>query len=437
MADTFAFLKARFQRALLLGLGTPGLLVGCGPGEGIENDAGFVEVTCGNYGYPQLLAGLEPAEPFDYLERGQLGYMAVSYVNQEQVGELCGGASDRDACRTALRELPKQTSLMLGESGFLPSSNLIRVTRGDEVLMIASQDELRDFLGPIDTTSEAVLLASSAGYGATCSRSGARLAGTLGYAVQMFTHPGCDGRRRHLIYVSSDGAIEPIDSVTEEGIDHDCVVGRRPVGLVGRGRTGRSVGAYFARSAELEAASVPAFETLERELVAHGAPRSFALRARSARRDEVRHARDVAWLARSLGGKPCKPRVVPLTEVRSLEAIALENAVEGCVRETYGALVAQHQAARARLPVVRRLHARIAEDETRHAALAWDVARWVEARASVAERRHVRAALQNAVHELSESTREPVDHELVEVAGLPRPDAARVMLGALEQTLWV
>ena len=50
--------------------------------------------------------------------------------------------------------------------------------------------------------------------------------------------------------------------------------------------------------------------------------------------------------------------------------IARENAEEGCVRETFGALLAAHQAAYACDPEVREVMTRIAGDELRHAALA-------------------------------------------------------------------
>lgn len=106
------------------------------------------------------------------------------------------------------------------------------------------------------------------------------------------------------------------------------------------------------------------------------------------------------------------------------------------MRETYGALAAAHQALRARSPLVRGLYASIAEDETRHAARAWDIARWAEARVGAPARRRIRAATRDAVRSLHESTREPITAALAEFAGLPRPDAARLMLGALEQTLW-
>ena len=57
--------------------------------------------------------------------------------------------------------------------------------------------------------------------------------------------------------------------------------------------------------------------------------------------------------------------------------IALENAVEGCVREGYAAIVAALQARRAPAPAFRTTMAAIADDEAAHAQLAWDVDAWL------------------------------------------------------------
>src|SRR5262249_13201570 len=66
----------------------------------------------------------------------------------------------------------------------------------------------------------------------------------------------------------------------------------------------------------------------------------------------------------------------------SLEAIAEENAREGCVRETFGALVATFQAVHAVDPEIREVMKTIALEETEHAALAWDVDRWLSTKLS-------------------------------------------------------
>jgi hypothetical protein len=152
--------------------------------------------------------------------------------------------------------------------------------------------------------------------------------------------------------------------------------GRVPAGLEAAKIGARSaLGAYFASCARLEAASVIAFHRLREELEAEGAPRELLDGARSAERDEVRHTRAMARLARRHGGRYVRPRVAPVA-ARSFEAVAMENAVEGCARETFGALLATWQAAHLEDEEASRTLSVIAEDETRHAALSWAIARW-------------------------------------------------------------
>jgi hypothetical protein len=166
--------------------------------------------------------------------------------------------------------------------------------------------------------------------------------------------------------------------------------GRRPAGLARSKRRG------FAEQARLEAASVHAFARLACELEENGAPRGLIRSARRARRDEIRHARTMSRLAGI--GVP-NPRVAPFAK-RSLVRVARENAIEGCVRETFGALLATWQAERADDPAVRRAMRTIAKDETRHAALSWRVAAWADRKLDAKQRARVRAARDRAVREL-------------------------------------
>jgi hypothetical protein len=106
---------------------------------------------------------------------------------------------------------------------------------------------------------------------------------------------------------------------------------------------------------------------------------------------------------------------------------ALENAVEGCVRECFGALVATRQASSARDPRVARAMARIAVDETRHAALAWEIARWLGPRLEASERERVTRAMRGAIASLRcEVAATPSD--VATELGLPTgPDAERLV----------
>jgi hypothetical protein len=276
---------------------------------------------------------------------------------------------------------------------------------------------------------------ASQGYGVRCGRSGSRPVAD-GYEVQLFQYPGCDGRTRYLLHVDEAGNVTTLSSEVERDPDPNCVVGRRPGGLELCSLPEHDqLAAHFARSAELEAASVHAFETLVWELQAHGAPAALLARAVAAGRDEIRHAGAVARLARCYGGRARWPRVARAAAPRSLEAVALENAVEGCVRETYGALIAAHQACSASSRRVRALYARIARDETRHAALSLDVAAWALPQLSAAARTRVATASRRTLAALHASVEAPVAQPLITEAGLPQPELATALLDQLQRAL--
>jgi len=199
------------------------------------------------------------------------------------------------------------------------------------------------------------------------------------------------------------------------GVAHFCstyncsdacgATGRRPPGLwLPASTVAEDIGAQLARMAHLEAASVPAFAQLAAELEAHGAPSRLAAGARRALVDERRHASLVGDLARAFGGRALPVDVEPMP-LRSLAAIALDNAVEGCVRETMGAVLAAKQARLAPDRALGEALARIATDERRHANLAWAIDAWVRPRLSPAERDAVGRARAAAIDEMRPQAR--------------------------------
>jgi hypothetical protein len=105
--------------------------------------------------------------------------------------------------------------------------------------------------------------------------------------------------------------------------------------------------------------------------------------------------------------------------VRDIEVVARENAVEGCVRETYAALLACRQARAATDPAIRAAMTGIARDETRHAALAWAVDRWSQALLAPAARRRVREARHEALDRLVDARVAALPRDRQELAGLP------------------
>jgi len=212
--------------------------------------------------------------------------------------------------------------------------------------------------------------------------------------------------------------------------------GRRPANLGCEGETESidRIGAHLAEAAFLEAASIDAFDFLADELRAHGAPTTLVSSAKRAARDEIRHARTMDGLARRHGARAKTPRT-HRPESRSLEAIALENAVEGCVRETYGALLAMWQGETAGDRSVRLAMRRIGRDEARHSALAWEVARWAERKLDARARARVSVARRRAIDSLREELARSPDETTAKALGLPNATHALTLVDRLEALL--
>jgi len=190
------------------------------------------------------------------------------------------------------------------------------------------------------------------------------------------------------------------------------------------------VAAYLADGARLEGAAVLAFQALERELIAHGAPAHLVARARSAQRDEVRHHAAMSNLAARFGAQVPAVEVEAL-EVRTLIEFAVDNAVEGCVRETFGAAVAAYQGEWAGNRAVLRAMRSIAVDEAEHASLGWDIDAWVRTRLRSGELARLGNARQEALERLVARTLEPIALELRAVLGLPDAAASTRLIKAL------
>jgi hypothetical protein len=211
-----------------------------------------------------------------------------------------------------------------------------------------------------------------------------------------------------------------------------CQGGRRPAGLAAAvvGGAPSALGLWLATTAHLEAASVDAFEIMSAELDAHGAPRPLVDAALAAAEDERRHARVMTRLARRHGARPADVRVLR-QPTRDLETIAAENVAEGCVRETFAALVACRQALAAEDLAVRRAMSRISVEETRHAALSWAVDEWIGGRLTGTARRRTREVRRAAVADLLREIADDASAELRAAAGLPGGDEATRLASAL------
>lgn len=207
--------------------------------------------------------------------------------------------------------------------------------------------------------------------------------------------------------------------------------GRRPEGFVlPRVHESDAVARHFVEMAWLELASVDAFERLADELARHEAPRALVRRARRAADDERSHAKKAADIARAFGADLPEATFVLSSgargPVRDLEAIGRENAVEGCVAETFAALVVERQAETFSLDastmsaeVVRATLRSFARDELAHAALAYAVDRWVRTKLTAEQRTSLDRAYRDEVAQLTGAAARPARV----VAPLPAPDA--------------
>jgi hypothetical protein len=129
----------------------------------------------------------------------------------------------------------------------------------------------------------------------------------------------------------------------------------------------------------LEHASIAAFARFTLQLLGLGAPHALVLEANQAICDETRHAELCFGLAASFGSGAAGPGRLDSQGAlarTSLSEVVLDTFLEGCIGETVAALEASEALAAATLPAVRQVLAQIAEDEARHAALAWRFVAW-------------------------------------------------------------
>ena len=215
-----------------------------------------------------------------------------------------------------------------------------------------------------------------------------------------------------------------------------CGTGRRPEGLEPCSSTASNeVGSWFADGAYLEAASVSAFRILAEELVLHDAPAHLIEASIRAARDEERHASMMTAMARRSGAAVSAPRHRPRRR-RTLFEVALENAREGVVRETYGAAVMLLCAHRALDPAMRSSFASIARDECDHAELSMAIDEWARGRLAESDNEALAAAIGDEYRALKRAVLAPASPQLVREIGVPTAAESARIVEAIAATLW-
>jgi hypothetical protein len=366
-----------------------------------------------NGGSWRLAEGFRLARPVDYVA-DRNGDITVS-----ERGTACASAENHQRCLMDLKHD------LIGRN--------IATTEGD-VVRLWPASAVSTLFGDIDSVEEALFILAAHNYSVPCASS--MTASQVGYSFTGASRPGdCMATNwTGTVEVVVDGSIAEVTGTRNPGA---CgVSGRRAEGLLSEHiACGSLVGDHFATVAHLEAAAVPAFAAIARELAHHGAPHALQRAAWRARQDEVLHARLTSRLARRHHARSTAPVVQPMP-LRDLYAFALDNAIEGCVHETYAALEAAHQALHAQDPAVRATMQRITADETRHAELAWQIARWVAQRLRDGERREIRERQLAAVEALGERLRADAHPAVSDLAGLPSASQARALHASLARDLW-
>ncbi len=312
---------------------------------------------------------------------------------------------------------------------------MLVLTGGDEIQVIASLDPLTKKLLPVDSKEKLGLFVRYK-YPNGCDFTARETTG--GYEVWARNRlvSDCPVTYNNQLYSIGKDGITSLLKEEKAGESSGVCAGRRPEGLPPcRAVASSELGAFFAQIAYLEAASVEAFDRLARELMQLQAPADLAIDCLHAATDEVRHAAQIGELAERFGGTVAEPELTPAAP-RSMLALALENAVEGCVRETYGALEASFQAEHAIDPEVRAVMSGIARDETAHAALSWRIHAWLEDQLPVEDWRKVEGAMREAIGHLREELGAPRGGALCAVAGLPDGETAVALLDGLHAHLW-
>ncbi len=145
--------------------------------------------------------------------------------------------------------------------------------------------------------------------------------------------------------------------------------------------TRQALAAAWRADGQMEHASIAAFSRFILQMMALGATSDLIEGAQQAIEDEIQHARDCFGLADAYDGtRALGPGELQIEELAddelSAPAIVAATVLEGCVGETIAALIARAAHDRATDTEVREVLGKIAEDEMRHATLAWQFVQW-------------------------------------------------------------
>lgn len=189
------------------------------------------------------------------------------------------------------------------------------------------------------------------------------------------------------------------------GVEPSCIAVGRPLTINGEARTANVIGSKdwtrkinadfsdlsvaqkdyllqeWLRAAREEHASIASFARFALELLSLGAPPDLLAGATRAQADEIAHARSCFAVASQIAGRELGPAELDvsgaLSESISTQDVMINIIIEGCINETLAAAEAAWLKERCSVPSIQKILAQIADDESRHAALAWKSLRWI------------------------------------------------------------
>jgi len=217
----------------------------------------------------------------------------------------------------------------------------------------------------------------------------------------------------------------------------DWIAGPVPSAGEVRDHTRTYLADAWLQAASTEHASVATFAQLSLQLMALGAGPDLVRACHEAALDEIDHARRCYALAGVYGAKAWGPgHFAALRGVRpgraTLPAIARESLRDGCLMEGFSAAYLGEAAQRAADPALRATLSAMAQDEARHASLAWNILAWSLHVGGVAVRRTVRDALAGLPETLRSRARAPAG---LDVHGILSKDLHAEIYGSTLQAV--
>jgi hypothetical protein len=163
----------------------------------------------------------------------------------------------------------------------------------------------------------------------------------------------------------------------------------------------------WLEAARAEHASIASFAKFSLELLAIGAPPELVAAAHEAALDEIEHARICFAIASHYAGRTLGPAELDvrsaLAIAPTLAAAAESAALEGCVLETAAALEAQRASELCTDAVLGLALHLIAEDEARHAELAYRFVGWAAQRGGADVRARILSGFDQGIRTLREA----------------------------------